>query len=221
MLTVNHDLGVVELELLGGRLACPGCSGALRPWGWARGRVIRHGTGVGGDLVEHHPRRARCSRCAGTHVLLAVSLAARRADSAQVIAVAIEAKTVSGTGHRVIAAQLGRPPSTVRGWIRSFTACASMITENFSALTIRDAPDAAGVWPLPVAGTVGQALSVLAAYARVLGQRFGALVMVAWVQAGIAACNGWLFCRPWWEKRRNTNPPLRPGRQPRHAVRST
>ncbi len=74
-------------------------------------------------------------------MLLAASLAARRADSAEVIASAIEAKTANGSGHRVIAAALGRPASTVRGWIRSFTSCAPVITEHFTARTVRDAPE--------------------------------------------------------------------------------
>ncbi|MDQ2741158.1 MAG: hypothetical protein M3Z66_02505 [Chloroflexota bacterium] len=160
--------------------------------------------------MEHRPRRARCSGCAVTHVLLAVTLAARRADSAAVIAAAIEAKTATGAGHRVIAVRLSRPASTVRDWLRSFAACAGIIVEKFTALTVRDAADAARIWPKPVGSAAGQALSALAAYSKVLGQRFGAVVTVAWEQAGIAVCNGWLFCRSWWENSANTNPPLCP-----------
>ncbi|WP_326961723.1 MULTISPECIES: hypothetical protein [unclassified Arthrobacter] len=137
------------------------------------------------------------------------------------IASAIEAKTAKGQGHRVIAAWLDRPASTVRDWLRDFSRCAPKITGMFTALVLRDAPDAAGVWPRPAAGDAGRALSALLAYAGVLGGRFGALVTVAWVQAGIAACNGWLFCRPWWEKRPNTNPPLCPEEPARHAVGNT
>lgn len=52
------------------------------------------------------------------YVLLGVGLAVRRADAGEVIAVAVESKVVQGRGHRVIAARLGRPVTTVRGWLQ-------------------------------------------------------------------------------------------------------
>lgn len=211
MLTVSHDLGVVESELVAGRLACPGCAGSLRGWGWARSRVIRHGAGVDWHLVRHHPRRARCRRCGATHVLLPVLLAARRADAAGVIAAAVEAKVAGGEGHRVVAARLARPATTVRGWLRAFTGCAGMITQKFTALSVGAAPDVAGVWPRPAMSAAGDALSVLMGYAGGLGRRFGAVVTVAWVQAGLAACNGWLFCRGWWVRGSQHETTLMPG----------
>src|SRR6185503_16158453 len=56
----------VETDLAAGAIACPGCGGALRPWGHARARRVR-------DLITTvalRPRRARCSACRATHVLL-------------------------------------------------------------------------------------------------------------------------------------------------------
>jgi hypothetical protein len=44
---------------------------------------------------------------------------ARRADVAAVIGSALAAKA-TGAGHRRIAAALGRPAETVRGWLRRF-----------------------------------------------------------------------------------------------------
>ena len=129
----------------------------LRPWGWARERLIRHGTGARRSLVRHRPRRGRCGGCAATHVLLEVGLAARRADTAAVIAAAVEAKTAMGHGHRVIAARLGRPASTVRGWLRAFAASAGPIAEVFTALSHRDGADAAGLWPAPAPAPAGRA----------------------------------------------------------------
>ncbi|MGY4544301.1 hypothetical protein ACVWY0_004245, partial [Arthrobacter sp. UYNi723] len=82
-------------------------------------------------------------------MLLGVDLAARRADTAEVIASVIEAKAASGAGHRVIAAWLGRPASTVRGWLGAFAASAGPIAEVFTALSHRDGADAAGLWPAP------------------------------------------------------------------------
>ncbi|HEV7827552.1 MAG TPA: hypothetical protein VGP04_01645, partial [Pseudonocardiaceae bacterium] len=68
MLTVGVDVGRVEDRLVGGELGCPGCGGSLRPWGWARTRVLRD---VGGSVVVR-PRRSRCGECGGSHVLLPV-----------------------------------------------------------------------------------------------------------------------------------------------------
>ena len=46
---------------------------------------------------------------------------ARRADAGEGIGRALEAKA-AGVGHRVIAGRLGRPASTVRGWLRALAA---------------------------------------------------------------------------------------------------
>ena len=54
------------------------------------------------------PRRARCTGCRVTHVLLPVMLLVRRADTAAVIGAGLTAKA-TGVGHRLIAAVLGRP----------------------------------------------------------------------------------------------------------------
>jgi len=148
--------------------------------------------------------------CQGTHVLLEVRLAVRRADTAEVIAAAVEAKTALRWGHRRIAAGCGRPVSTVRGWLRAFQAAAAVISDRFTELLVRDAPDAVVLWPTPAGTAPGEALSVLMAYADGLARRFAATVMVTWVQAGIAASNGRLFCSSWWAAGSNTNRHLRP-----------
>ena len=147
MLSVSHDPAVVESNLLVGRVACPDCGGRLRPWGWARPRVVRVGLDTKWSGRSLRPRRSRCTICQVTHVLLEVRLAVRRADTAEVIAAAIEAKTVLGVGHRTIAASCGRPPSTVRGWLRAFATSAVVVGEGLTALLVRDAPDAVGLWP--------------------------------------------------------------------------
>ena len=211
MLTVSDDAVSVELDLLAGRVACPGCGGRLRPWGSARPRVIREGLGPDWAGRQLQPRRARCGGCRATHVLLEVRLAVRRADSADVIAAAIEAKTALGWGHRRIAAGCGRPISTVRGWLRAFRASAASISDRFTGLLVRDAPDAVVLWPTPAGTVTGEALSALMAYADGLARRFGATVTVTWVQAGIATSNGRLFCPSWWAAGPNTNRPLWPG----------
>lgn len=210
MLTVNHEAFSVESDLAGGRLACPGCRGRLRPWGWARERLIRHGTGAGGSLVRHRPRRGRCTGCAATHVLLEAALAARRADAAAVIAAAVEAKTAAAQGHRRIAARLGRPASTVRGWLRAFAASAGSIAEVFTTLAHRDGADAAGLWPAAAPTPAGRALAAVAAYAGVLAARFG-IATLEWQTAGLSACGPWFFSTACWHGRAQHELALTPG----------
>ena len=209
MLTVRHDSVVVELNLLIGRVACPDCGGRLRPWDRARPRVIREGLDTKWSGRPLRPRRSRCTICQATHVLLEVRLAVRRADTAEVIAAAIEAKTAFGHGHRKIAASCGRPVSTVRGWLRAFATSAVLIGERFTGLLVRDTLDAVVLWLKPAGSIGGEALSVLMAYAEGLVRRFAATVTVTWIQAGIATTNGRLFCSSWWATAPNTNRPLR------------
>ena len=197
MLTVNDDVSSVSADLFAGRFLCPGCGGRLSPWGWARQRRIRHGIGADRRNADERPRRGRCTGCGATHVLLSINLAARRADGVAVIAAAIEAKWAQGVGHRVIAARLGRPVSTVRGWLRAFATSATAITGVVTSLVGRDASDAAALWPAPAATAAGQAVSVLMAYGRVLASRFG-VVMVPWHGAGLAVVGPWFFSASWW-----------------------
>src|SRR6266567_1407884 len=109
VLTVGVDAARVEDRLVGGRLGCPGCGGALGPWGWARARVLRGGSA----LVVVRPRRSRCRLCGESHVLLPVFALLRRADLVTVIGAALAAKA-AGAGVRAAAAAVGRPVETVR-----------------------------------------------------------------------------------------------------------
>jgi hypothetical protein len=55
----------------------------------------------------------------------------RRRDAAEVVGAALTAKA-RGDGHRRIAADLARPESTVRGWLRRFAAMAGALREHFT-----------------------------------------------------------------------------------------
>lgn len=198
MLTVSDDPVDVDAVLREGGLSCPDCSSRLAPWGSARPRQVRHGIEDPREALAHRPRRARCSGCGVTHVLLDVRLAARRADAAEVIALAVEKKIVAGWGHRKIAEWLGRPAATVRGWLRAFAGSASRIQEWFTSVVLFAAPDAVSVWPAPTVGGSSAALSALLAYAAGLGRRFGVIGEVAWVRAGISATAGRLFSAGFW-----------------------
>ena len=123
---VNPD--VLEADLAAGRLCCPGCDRPLSRWGFAREREVRMLDGA----RRLRPRRARCGRCETTHVLLDACSVPRRRDGAEVIGEALVAKA-QGDGHRRIAARLGRPPSTVRGWLRA----AARRAETLGAAALR------------------------------------------------------------------------------------
>lgn len=142
MLMVGTDPVEVERLLVCGELSCPACRGVLAPWGHARWRSSRGPQGP----VRHRPRRARCLVCWGTHVLLAEVWLLRRADAASVIGAALEART-PGTGHRPIAAALGRPVSTVRGWLRRFAGNAEPIRSHFTRLLHALDPASPGLVP--------------------------------------------------------------------------
>jgi hypothetical protein len=109
--TVEADPVRVESRLAAGLLDCPGCPGVLRPWGWARRRRVH---GIDDGL---RPRRARCSGCLVTHVLLPVTVLLRRAYAAEVVGAALSARA-AGRGHRWVGLALGVPAATVRGWLR-------------------------------------------------------------------------------------------------------
>lgn len=166
MLTVEADPAGVERRLRNGEIVCPGCGEVLRPWGWAVARVLR---GEGGARVRLRPRRSYCADCSVTHVLLPVFALLRRADVVSVIGAALLAKA-AGAGHRAVAAMLGRPAETVRGWLRSFARRAGDLREWFGVLLTAIDPD-----PHPPAArgaAFGDALAVLEATARAAGRRW-------------------------------------------------
>ena len=158
MLIVGTDPVEVERQLLSGELSCPSCRGVLVPWGNARWRSSRGAAGT----VRHRPRRSRCASCGGTHVLLAQEWLVRRADAVSVIGAALEAKA-GGVGHRPIAAALGRPSSTVRGWLRRFAARAEQVRGHFTRLLHALEPSVLGL--VPRSSTFADAVEALGAAA--------------------------------------------------------
>jgi hypothetical protein len=126
-------------------------------------------------------------------VLLPAWCLARRADAAAVIGVALEAKA-AGAGHRAIAGLLGRPASTVRGWLRAFTARAELVRQAFTALAAGLVTDP----PLPgPAGTVlGDAVTAVAA-AAVAAARFLGVGEVARWRLAVAVTSGMLLAPAW------------------------
>ena len=121
----------------------------LAGWGRARARTVRGPDGA----VRVVPRRSRCTGCGATHVLLPVLLLVRRADTAAVIGAALAAKAAGG-GHRRIAERLGRPPGTVRGWLRRFAGRVEAVRVVFTRWCRALAPDP--VLPGPAGSGVGR-----------------------------------------------------------------
>jgi Domain of unknown function (DUF6431) len=190
VLTVEVDAGRVEAGLVAGRLGCPGCGDVLRPWGWARRRVLR------GDSspVVVRPRRARCGGCGRSHVLLPVFALVRRADLVEVIGAALAAKAM-GLGAQVIAGRLGRASDTVRGWLRRFAERAERVREFFTVLLVD-----VGVDPVPAAAAASPFADAVAA---VVGAGFA--VASRWPDVGAvspwrlaAAVTGGALLLPSW-----------------------
>lgn len=175
MLTVRANVIEVEGQLANSELACPDCGDSLAPWGWARLRVLRSGSGS----VAVRPRRTRCVGCGVSHVLLPVFALVRRADLAEVIGAALAAKA-AGSGARVIAAGIGRPVETVRGWLRRFAGRAEEVRVAFTVLLVDTALD-----PVPPA-------AMATPFADAVAAVFGASVAAAsrWPSIGEVS--------PWW-----------------------
>lgn len=189
MVTVEADAVGVERRLAAGGLACPGCAGVLRGWGHARPRVLRGGDGP----LWTCPRRSRCAGCGVTHVLLPVVALLRRADVAVVIGAALAAKALGG-GWRRIAALLGRPAQTVRGWLRRFAERVEAVRGLFTVWLRALAFDP--VMPGPAGSGWADALAVIDAAAVAAAGRFGMPVVSPWEL--VVAVSGGRLLAPGW-----------------------
>ena len=179
MLTVGNSTAGVESLLGDGLLSCPGCGGRLGGWGHAvRRRVFT----AGRLAVSVRPRRARCSSCGATHVLLPAWLLSRRCDGTAVIGEML-ARAARGQGFRSIAAAPGVPEDTVRGRLRRFRSSAGRVREGFTRLAGVLAVDPV---PLDPAGSAaGDAVVAVAAAAAAAAGRWPALTVSPWELAAV------------------------------------
>lgn len=162
------DQAVAARELAAASISCPSCtSGRLRPWGYARTRVLRC---RGGEHRSVRPRRARCRNCAATHVLLPADAAPRHADTLEVIITALLAHQ-AGAGHRRISADLGVPVDTVRSWLRRVTARAEWLRQRATALAHQLDPMLPAI--APAGSALGDALAALGVAAAAWRRRLG------------------------------------------------
>jgi hypothetical protein len=126
--------------------------------------------------------------------LLPVTALLRRADTAAVIVSALAAKARCGFGFRRIAAELGRPGETVRGWLRCFAERAEAVRSMFTVWVRAVDPDP--VMPEAAGGVFADAVTVMAAVATVIERRF-ALRTVSLVQTAVAVSGGRLLPPGW------------------------
>lgn len=120
MIVVLSSEQAIARALRAGALSCPACGARVRPWGFARRRVLRTLNGP----FAFTPRRAWCPSCAKTHVVVPGEVVPRRRDDAGVIGRAL-LRAATGARSGEIASELGRPRTTVRSWISRFTDNAS------------------------------------------------------------------------------------------------
>jgi hypothetical protein len=99
-----------------------------------------------------------------------VSVLARRADCVAVIGAALVGRA-EGKGHRPIAAALGVPECTVRGWLRRFTARAQQWRDRFTVLLVDLDPDPGPV--LARSSVLSDAVEVIGLAAAGAVRRFG------------------------------------------------
>jgi Homeodomain-like domain len=103
-------------------------------------------------------------------MLLPVNCLLRRADAVVVIGEAL-AWAAAGWGHRRIAEWLGRPATTVRGWLRRFSARAGPLRAAFTGLLCELDPDPRV--PEPAGSPAADAVAVIVAVAVAVAARWG------------------------------------------------
>jgi hypothetical protein len=110
-----------------------------------------------------------------------------------VIGRALEEKA-AGAGHRTIAGLLGRPESTVRGWLRALARNAESVRERFTSLAaslVTDPP-----LPVPAGSPLADAVAAVAASAAAAVLLPGVGVVARWELASAVTCG--LLLAPSW-----------------------
>ncbi len=165
---------------------CPACAGALGPWA-SYSRLVR----VRGGSARLRLARARCRACRRTHALLPSFLIAYRRDLAPTIGTALAA-AADGRGHRPLAAALGLPTETVRGWLRRARAQ----TAPLARILARLLGELGHLLPRPPpSGPLAWLLELLDAAHRVVRARLNLVYDSAWGLA-VALTGGRLLAPP-------------------------
>jgi hypothetical protein len=110
---------------------CPTCGGLLVFWSgyWRHVRAA-------GRCRKIFVPRLRCGCCRVSHVLLPAFVLAWRLDVAEAVGEVIGQVAGGACGVRPVAARLGVPYTTARGWVRRFGARAPELGVAFAALAV-------------------------------------------------------------------------------------
>jgi Homeodomain-like domain len=122
-------------------------------------------------------------------------LLVRRADLVEVVGAGLEL-AAAGWGHRRIADRLGRPVTTVRGWLRCWSRRAGRVAGVFTWLLVRLADDPSVVLPVPAGSGFADAVAAVLGFAVVARTRFGMVTAPTW-QLVAAACHGRMLAPGW------------------------
>jgi len=156
------------------RPACPLCGGPTQRWHG----YLRHIRDDRDRLIWI--ARLRCTACGVTQALLPWFVLARRWDAVDAVGQAAEL-AASGLGHRRIAAALGRPETTVRGWLRRLRSLAMPLAATLLARAVSVGWSGFG---LPVAALPRLCAAVHALAGRWPGSRPGGPWAVAVLVTG-------------------------------------
>lgn len=169
VIIVGNPAAMAAQLAAGHHFACPwdGCAGSLGPWGSARTRSVRQ---RGGGTISFTPRRVICRACERTQVLFPTVACPRRADSVVTVWEAI-ALAANGAGHRTAAAEVGVPPTTVRGWLRRARSNAGNLCAN--ATTALYWLDGGASKVVPTGSVLGDLLEVVGRAVMAWGQLHG------------------------------------------------
>jgi hypothetical protein len=151
-------------------------------------------------------------------VLLPVRCLVRRADVVGVIGAAL-ARAARGWGHRRIAAWLGRPPATVRGWVRRFRARAEGLRSGFTELLV--GLDPLALLPEPAGTALADGVAAIVAVAVATVGRWGAAVsgLSAWELAAAITSGAVAGSRTPHQVDQHELPLVTEGGQPPRSVR--
>ncbi|HZO67946.1 MAG TPA: helix-turn-helix domain-containing protein [Kribbellaceae bacterium] len=127
-------------------------------------------------------------------MLLPVVALARRADLVEVIGAALAAKA-TGIGVRAVAARVGRPVDTVRGWLRRFSARAEEVRVVFTCLLVDCGPDP--VVPAAAGSLFADAVAAVVGAASAVVDRWPVLGAVSPWLAASAVSGGRLLAPSW------------------------
>lgn len=163
------DEAQAHRELTAGTLPCLRCSAPLRSWGYARPRSLRLSCGARAWL---RPRRARCRLCSVTHVLLPAFAPPRHAYTMEVVGQAL-VSSAQGHSHRTIAADLGLPADTVRGWIRKVNGRAEWLRVEATAAAYAFDANLPATPPTQSRSPLAEAISALGVAVAAARRMFG------------------------------------------------